>query len=254
MGETWLQALPIAGLLFARLGGALAVAPAFCFRTVPVYLRLGMAAAVSCALVLGLERPAQAPAAWPVYLEAVVGEAAVGAVLGGLVGLTVYAVGLGVSALALFMGLGSGAAGDTEEAPNAGLALLGPALAATIFVAADGHHWLLAALDRSLQAVPLGTARPGEPLLAAALQVPAQALSLALWAAAPAVGAVFLADLTVAVILRAAPFLAPGAVAPAVRWPVGVLAVALSLPLWVSAIARLPETLETTLRALLQAV
>jgi len=253
MPDTWLSTLPTAGLLFARLGGALAVAPAFCFRTVPVYLRLGVAAAASSAFVLGLQRPVQAPAAWPAYLEAVVGEAAVGAILGGLVGLTAYAVGLGAGALALFVGVGSAPAGDVEEAPATGLALLGPALAATIFLAADGHHWLLGALDRSLQAVPLGMARPGEPLLAAALAVPGQALSLALWAAAPVVGAVFLADLTVAAVQRAAPFVPPGAVGPMVRWPVGLLAVALSLPLWVSAIARLPDALEATLQALLRA-
>ena len=154
MGE-WLVEAPVAGLVFARCGGMLAVLPPLNVRGFPVLLRLGIAALLTLALApMAPVGPVEAAPAPGMYLALLVREAAVGA-LAGFAGALVFA-GFMIAGQLLDALLQAGeqqtrAAG---HGPVTGLTYL---LAATLLVAADGHHWLLAALVEGMRVLPPGS-------------------------------------------------------------------------------------------------
>ena len=227
MGE-WLVEAPVAGLVFARCGGMLAVLPPLNVRGFPVLLRLGIAALLTLALApMAPVGPVEAAPAPGMYLALLVREAAVGA-LAGFAGALVFA-GFMIAGQLLDALLQAGeqqtrAAG---HGPVTGLTYL---LAATLLVAADGHHWLLAALVEGMRVLPPGS---GWALLEVAAG--ARSAGVTLWTgvaiAAPALAAIYAAELAISAFGRLAPGLGLGEAAPAVRWSSGFLGLVVTLPL-----------------------
>ncbi len=221
-------ALSMAGLLFARCGGLLAVVPPLNVRCVPVTLRLGLAAVLAVALlpvapaVEGLEG---APPAG--YLALLLQEAAIGVAAGFAGALVYWAFFIAGQLLDSVLGAGTAAERSAGRGPVAGFVYV---LAAVALVAADGHHLLLEALAGSLRELPPGGGWSqgglrGLPGLAGMMLVTGVSI------AAPALAAIYAAEVALAAFDRVAPGLGLAQAAPAVRWTSGLLGLIVTVPL-----------------------
>lgn len=228
----WGAQLPLAGLIFARCGGLMAVAPPFNLRQFPVALRLGIAGLLAAALLpvptttVGILTPGA-------YLALLVCEAAAGVLTGFAAALVFHAFTIAGQLLDAYVEAGDGNARAAGHGP---LTAFTYALAAAIFVAIDGHHWVLAALADGLRTLP-----PGGALTLAGLSgllAPARSMLYAGVAiAAPVLAAIYTADLAVAAFDRVAPGLGLAAAATPVRWTTALLGFVVALPLFLALVA-----------------
>lgn len=223
----WATQLPLAGLIFARCGGLLAVAPPFNLRQLPLSLRLGLAGLLAIALVPAVTTTAGTVGPG-VYAALLVREAAVGVVTGFAAALVFHAFTIAGQLLDTYLGAGSAAA---RSAGNGPLTAFTYTLAAAIFVAIDGHHWVLAALADGLRTLPPGGALALGGL--SGIMAPARSMLYAGVAiAAPALAAIYAADIAVAAFDRLAPGLGLAEAATPVRWSAALLGFVVALPLF----------------------
>lgn len=213
--------LPLWGLTFARCAGALSLAPPTGARQLPLSMRLGVAAVVALPLGLSFDG-AMVLLPLAAYLSALVREVAIGLAIGFGLWLIVWAM---QSAGHLSE---QGLVGDGEEGgPLANLMYL---LAVVLFVALNGHHWLIALLRDSYEAVPLfgKTALLAPPLW---LYWPSRLFAVALAAAAPMVLAVALSSLITASAQRCLAGLQALEVSVALRYLVTLVTLVVVSPL-----------------------
>ena len=226
--DEWARQASLIGLIFARYGGTLAVAPPLNLRQFPVTLRVGLAALLAMALAPVAGGGANIGSVGPgLYVALLVREAAVGAVMGFAAALVFYAFTVAGQLLDAYLGAG----GATERAQGRGpLTMFTYALAATIFVAMDGHHWVLTALGEGLRTLPAGGVVTLTTL--ADVLTPARVM---LWAgvaiAAPMLAAIYAAEVALAAFDRLAPGLGLAEAATPVRWTTAFLGFAVNLPL-----------------------
>ncbi len=225
----WAPHAAVVGLVFARCGAMLAIAPPLNLRQFPVTLRVGLAAVPAVALA-----PTATVAAGVGtvsiggYAALLVREASVGLLTGFAAALVFYAFMVAGQLLDTWLGAGDAASRAAGRGPFAGLTYV---LAAAVFVAIDGHHWVLAALADGLRALPVGGGVALGGL--AAVVGPARAM---LWAgvaiAAPALAAIYAAEVALAAFDRLAPGLGLAEVATPVRWTTALLGFAVTVPLF----------------------
>jgi type III secretion protein T len=191
------QALAVAVLLAARLLPLALLVPWLAVRRAPVALSL----AITVVLVLCLHAPAAASA--PALPFAAISLAAL-ALRELLVGL-VYALPLALPLHAIeWSGTLSGRAFGAPGADRA-LASLLLTLSAALFFALGGHRVALRLLAGELARSPLGqVAAPRNPLalVGSSVQLLADAFALALVLALPAIAALFMSELGVALAAR----------------------------------------------------
>ncbi|MFP4248420.1 MAG: flagellar biosynthetic protein FliR [Armatimonadota bacterium] len=226
--DEWLAQAPLLGLVFARCGGLLAVIPPLNTPGFPVPLRLGLAAALAIALMPAASVPDGLAAVPPLgYAALLVQEAALGLSAGFAGALAFWGFLIAGQLLDSLLGAGEARARAQGRGPLAGLVYL---LAAAALLAADGHHWLLGALARGVQTLPIGGG-----WTVAGLPGLLEAAGVMLWTgvaiAAPALAAIYVAELSLAAFDRIAPGIGLADAAPAVRWTSGLLGLMVSAPL-----------------------
>jgi len=219
------MALP--GLLLARCGGLMALAPPLNARQVPLTLRVGAALVLAVALLPVAEAAPLTERLSPGhYLALLVGEAAVGLAMGLGAGLAFWAFSIAGQLLDALLGTGDPGERASGQGPVAGFLYL---LAGACLLAIDGHHWLLEALADGLRAMPLGTSIVAD----ASVIRDAVAVMLAggVLIAAPVLAAIYAADVAVAAFDRVAPGLGLTDCASPVRWTSGLLGLVVTTPL-----------------------
>jgi flagellar biosynthetic protein FliR len=217
--------LPLVGLVFARCGGLLALAPPLNIKQFPVSLRLGIAGVIAIALA-PIAQVHQARTYLPLeYTALLLREVGIGLLMGFAAALVFWAFVIAGQLLDSYLGAGEASARQQGQGPLATLLYL---VAAAAFVAADAHHWVLAALAQGLQALPLGA---GVFSLSGAGGLVRGMLGVGVAVAAPTLAVIYAAEVTLASFDRCAPALNLGALHQPVRWSAGLLALAVSLPL-----------------------
>ncbi|GAB5520841.1 MAG: flagellar biosynthetic protein FliR [Rhodothermales bacterium] len=193
-------------LVFVRIGGFFMAGPFFGHSSVPVRVRVLLAAVMAFALV-GLVPPGVPPHTDQAagMLAAVLIEAFTGAALGFAARFIFWAVQFGGEVMGFQMGLSMAQAFD----PNSGNSAnpWGRILSwvfMIFFVLLDGHHSLILALVGSFEIVPLAGAQVAAsgPLF---LQWTGQFFMTALQIASPFMITFFLVELTLGVFARVAP-------------------------------------------------
>jgi len=196
---TWL-------MVFARLSGLLAVFPLFSMANVPVRVRIGLGALMAFLLSPAVVPVKSPPASLMGWIGLMAAEIGVGLLLGYVCRLLFYILEFAGSVVATETGLNLAAAFSSlssarSDAPGLMLFNLGMVL----FMACDLHHWLLVALHRIYQWVPIGGVRLQEPLLTELVERVGQVFLVGLLMAAPVLAVVFLINLLFAVLGRAVP-------------------------------------------------
>lgn len=198
------------GLVLARVGAFVAVAPPFAGQT-PRLVRAGLALAV-VAFYLAAAAPkwdeqmqARAGDVHPaVYAVALARESLIGLAMGFAFALFLVPARLAGEFVTQQVGLSvSPQAGPTGGDSAGQVARLFETTAALVFLIADGHHLAFAALHGTFDALPLGG--PALPQFGPMVAGLGAAYEMGLLLAGPLALSLFLLSITLAVMTRAAP-------------------------------------------------
>jgi flagellar biosynthetic protein FliR len=203
VGEQMLAAFVLA---VARTGAFVLVTPPFNTRAVPTQARVALALALALPLTAAVAPATPALQSWDLVLRLLV-QIATGLALGFFVLIAVSAIQAAGDLVDLVGGFNSSIALDPLMLTQTSVfGRLHQFVAVTVLFATDGHLMVVHGLSRSLQAMPdpsvswdaLGRALIGDVggLVLAALQI-----------AAPIIGAMLVADVSLGLMTRAAPAL-----------------------------------------------
>ncbi|MCG8557260.1 MAG: flagellar biosynthetic protein FliR [Proteobacteria bacterium] len=201
-----LQVLPLIGLIAARVGIAFAALPAPFGATAPMQIRalLGILVAVMVSLP-HLDAAAAVDDRPFALLRSAFGELMIGALLGLTVRVVLVAADVAGTVAGFTMGLGFANAVDpTLGEQGMVTAAIFRAFAGLVFFALEGHHALITALGASVQLVPPGQALSvvnADNVLATGSSMVGHGLRIA----APVVATMFITQLAIALVSRAAP-------------------------------------------------
>jgi len=199
-----------AGLILARIAAFVGVMPVFATRT-PLLVRTGLVIALT-AFYVGSVTPdwnpalaARASEVHPIrYAVALVREALIGAAMGFAFGLFLLPARVAGEFVTLQVGLNVapqvGPSGSEAAGP---LTNIFETVAALVFLAADAHHLVLAALHSSFAVLPLGGLNV--PQAGPMVHGLTAAYEMGLLLAGPLALCLFLLSVTLAVMARAAP-------------------------------------------------
>lgn len=207
--ELILQLLPPFLLIFCRITSFFVVTPIFSARTIPTHYKIGLSAFLSFIIVASEvgEQPVVIDA---LYALSIMKEIVIGLLLGFIAYMFFTVVQTAGSFIDLQMGLGM--ANIIDPMTGAQAPLLGNLkffIATLLFLALNGHHYLIAAILDSYEWVPLSSdlfaklydGSVNEFLVTSF----SQAFALAFQMAAPFVAAMFLVDVGLGILTKVAP-------------------------------------------------
>lgn len=215
--------------LFAtRLGGLMLIAPIYSARTVPVPVRTALVVLLTAALAPALVG-STAPAVTPATLGT---ELLIGFSIGFGAAVLVGAAEVAGDVLALQSGLsGAGTLDPLTGIQSQALGDFLKMVVITLLLASGGHILMLQALADSIAALP-----PGQPVAAADGMIAMVGLggslfSIGVQIAAPVMAAAFVGNLAMGVLARTAPQLQVFMLAYPMQIVIGIMVLALALPL-----------------------
>jgi flagellar biosynthetic protein FliR len=249
-------------LILARVGAFVTVLPLLGGNPTPRTVKVGLAAALAVLhfLVLGgstnpLVADENGPVSWLVFGIVLSREVLLGVFLGFVMSLVLLPVRLAGDYLGQEMGLALAAQAD-PTATNASqvVSQLFEMLAGLLFFGLNGHHLFLAALHGTFQYIPVGGSirlAGGTGILACAAQArmpvpPTAAMTAGLssaqqWGlllAAPVGALLFLSSIVLALLTRAAPQMNLFSVGFGLRIAIGLAALFVLMPDFVTALER----------------
>ncbi len=240
-------------LAMVRTAAWLVVAPPFNTRMVPVTAKVGLAVALAVPVAPRIAETAPAPEVAPL-VTAVLLQVGVGLALGFVVQLLFAAVQAAGELVDLFAGFTIAATYDPFT--NANQAVFGrlyQLLATALLFASDGHLLLVEGLLDSFAAVPSGM-----PDLAAGSAELLDSLTLfflsALEIAAPLLGALFLAEVALGLLSKAAPQMNVFTLGFPIKIMLTLLLAGLALPLLPNAVQGLVSAATTSGAVLVRAL
>lgn len=240
-------------LLFARVGGMLAVLPMFSMRTFPVQIRIGLGALIAILLVPIVPVPElDVKSIWSLA-GLLFTELSVGLLLGFICRFVFFALEIAGGFIATEMGLllpqeFSQLTDSSAMAPAVALYWLSLMLMFSL----DLHLWMIAAFERSYAMVPVGGGGLSEGLLVFVVGKSGLAFTIAIQIAAPVMAVAFLVTLVFALLSRAVPQMNVFAESFPVRTMVGLLTFGVAFTFVGEHLAnylrRLPEDMLTVAR------
>ena len=231
--ESILPHLPVAFLMFVRLGGLMIYGPIFGSSVIPVRVKVFL----SLTLVMALY-PVLAARMTPMTLELslwtlgpiVILEVLIGLAIGFMASIPLVAVQTGGLVMGQQMGLGFAQLFNPtidDEADVVGQMLFLMALGG--FVLVGGHESLVLAVLHSFEHIPIGSSVADADLIALLTGLLLAALELALRVAAPLLALIFLESLAMGFIAKTVPQLNILSLGFPLRILIGMLIIAVGL-------------------------
>ena len=229
-------------LVLARVGGLFMLAPVFASKTVPMRLRLGLAAATSMVAMPAVEHRGVAldPVAFgPQILEQVV----IGSALAFGVAAVFAAVEMAGSLVDLSIGFSlAQVINPTMNTSSTALAQVYSLVATMTFLATGAHEVLIAGVVKSFTAIPLDQS----PRIGAMTSLVEHQMAMVVPIALQ-IATLLLVDVGFAFLARLVPSLNPFAAQFSVKILAGLFAVSVSLPLTITIVGnRLTDVLSTS--------
>jgi len=203
-----LQQLVVFVFILARIAGVFLQAPIFNSKSIPFTLKTGLAVWITIVLWFVTPIHSSLPETGFAFMLALVFEV----ILGFLIGFICNLIFLGIQAAGEIMDMQMGLSVATALDPVFGAVIsvigrLAFMVALIMFLAADGHHLILAGFHQTFTVIPVGKmANIGSPLLAEQLMNLGNMFWLtAIKVAIPIVLLVFLSDFTFGIVSRVAP-------------------------------------------------
>ncbi len=216
----------------ARVGGLLFVAPVLGNYALPARLRVFMSLVIALAVVGRVAQPADMPTGTLALALAIVLEAAIGMAIGYAARLIFVGIELGAFHISQQMGISLAETIDplTQESTDPVRSLY-QITAVVIFLAIGGHRVLIASLLGTFDSVPMlgGLGGGAAPILKGVTGLLASSFVLAIKVALPALAALLMATVAMAILARTAPQMNLFSVGLPVRALLGMLALSAAL-------------------------
>ena len=244
--------------IFARVTSLLVTAPVFGNKEIPAQAKIGLAGILSLVLlpiVQGTLMPGATPTLGPM-VGALLGEVLIGLLMGLVVSLLFYAVRLGGDLIDYQMGFTQAATFNPQFNETVSpMAEFQYRYALVIYLLANGHWLLLAALVRSFTLLPAAQLALGAHSLDTFTDLTFQMMVTGLQIAAPGAAVLLITDVAFAFLNRAVPQMQVFFVGMPVKIIVGLSVVLAGLPLLTYVVAQLtvhaaPYDLGALLRSL----
>lgn len=225
--------LPAVLALLARCGGFFATAPVFSGRYIPVQVKACVVLYLSVALspLIHVAQPDGSLAlAGMMVVEALVGLAT------GFAASLVF-VAVQVAGQIADTEMGFGMVNVLDPVHGSPIPLMGSftyLLSLLLFLAIDGHHFLLSALIRSYQQIPGGQANVNPSVAGALVQRLAEAFGIGVQLAAPVLASLFLATVAMGIVARTVPQINVFMMGLPIKVLVGASVVSIGLPVFTS--------------------
>lgn len=216
-------------LIVVRLSAALVVMPMFGARSIPPQTKIGLALVMGL-ILLPLQDAVQ-PADGGALVVGAIQEAVIGAAIGFAVMLIFQGLESAGSLIGVQMGMGLGQIFDPlTGAQSTEFQRFYGVLATLIFFLVNAHHEVLRGMFATFELVPLGTFEASDVDVTTMIQLSAAMFVAAVRIALPVTAAVFVTDLSLAVIARTMPQLNVLVVGMPVKIVVGLLVLVAALP------------------------
>jgi flagellar biosynthetic protein FliR len=228
-------------LALVRASAWLFVAPPFNTRLVPIPVKAGLAAALALSVAPHAANGAELSLDTGPFVTAIVVQALVGFSMGMIMLVLFQAVQAAGALVDTFAGFSLAAVYDpTSDTTNSVFGRMYSLLATTLLFATGGHHLLVRGFFGSFDVIPAGAADPG--LISRVLTTGADDFLLAaIEIAGPVIACLFISELSMGLVARAAPSLNVFSLAFPIRVGVTLLVVALAIPLIGPAVHNLVE-------------
>lgn len=227
---------PLFLLILFRLGGLLLSAPIFAGSHLPVSFKVGLALGLAVSLYPLLSKSTLAARGMEPFslLLSIVGEVAVGVVIGLAARLLFVGVSLAGELVGVQMGLGIASVVDPQFPQQTSVvAQFMELMTILTFLTLHGHHAFLEAVWASFEAIPLGMFSGAAAAGAASVLVAlfGKSLVLAVKLSSPIMVAVLITNVAIGLLARVVPQLNFFAFGLALTFIVGLLTLLVSLPL-----------------------
>lgn len=239
--------------IFLRVMGILTLAPIFGHRSVLSQVKVGLALMLAVALFPVVPVTLKTHPHLFLLVLALVKEL----LMGLLIGFVALLVFLGVRFAGELVGLdiGFGVANLIDPLSAEQVSIVGEfqsLLAMVIFLVVNGHHLLLRGVAASFDLVPLGGVQMNGLLGQNLIAMTGRVFVIAVQLAAPVLAALFLTTLALGIVARTVPQMNVFVVGFPLKIVVGVAALMLTLPLFLSALTRMFGGLERDLSTVLR--
>ena len=212
-------------------------APVLSNAAVPVRVKAGLSALLALILapfLMQQELLFDPNNMWALAL-ALLQEIGLGVFIGLLAQLVFVAAQFAGQVVGLQMGLGMASVFDPHTRASVGItSQIYMYLAIMVFLLADGHHWLLIALQRSFAAVPLGTFTLDGQAMAILLTAANDLFWVALMLMAPVLGILVLSEVAMGIVARIMPQMNVFVASFPVKIALGIFGMTVSMPLMAS--------------------
>lgn len=215
----------------ARILALVASAPIFGNKQVPARIKVGFALAITLIIAPTLDIPPDLDPASARGLFVLMQQIVAGLIMGFSIRLIFSAVEMAGDIAGMQMGLGFASFYDPQNASFTPVVaqFLG-ILAALVFLAADGHLYMLAAMSDSFHDFPIGANAPSAHAFRTIAEWGGSMFSNALQFALPLIGALLITNLALGILTRSAPQLNIFAVGFPITIAVGFAALMLTIP------------------------
>jgi len=227
------------GLLLARAGGLVAMAPFLGERLVPRKVRILLVGMLALVMIPLVSAPPAAPSDLGGLVSAVAAELLVGVAMGFLARLLVLGFSMAGEVVSYQMGFALAALMDPMQ-PNR-QTVMGRWMwlaAMTLFLGLGGHHVLLRALGFTLDTLPPGSTVVTDGLVALLARASADTFLRGMQIAAPTVGILLLTSTALGILARSVPQMNVFIVGFPLKIAAGILGVIWSLPYLVNVATR----------------
>jgi flagellar biosynthesis protein FliR len=214
----------------ARVLALIASAPIFGNKQVPARIKVGLAVAITLVIAPTLNIPPEIDPASAQGLFVLAQQIVAGVIIGFSIRLIFSAIEMAGDLAGMQMGLGFASFYDPQNATfTPVIAQFLGIIAALIFISADGHLYMLAALSDSFRDFPIGTSLPSANAFRTAAEWGGSLFSNALQFALPLVGALLITNLALGILTRSAPQLNVFAVGFPITISIGFIALMLTI-------------------------
>lgn len=249
----WLDQFHIFLLVLLRVSALLMAAPIFGHRNFLGRAKIGLAFMVSLIIFPQVaDQDIQVPEALFPYVFMMVREVLMGLILGFVVLLLFVGIQFAGQLVGLQMGFGIVNVIDPQSSNQ--LSIIGQflnILAILILLSTNGHHIILRGLMNSFDVVPLGgVVALDVAVMHKLIAISAQVFVVAVKISAPILVALFLVSVAMGILARTVPQMNVFIVGFPLQIGVGIMAIAVSLPLFHALLSNLIRAMERDLTAL----
>jgi flagellar biosynthetic protein FliR len=238
------QGMVVFLLVLVRASAIFLIAPVLGNANTPARIKIGLSFMLALIFTpLLMSTPLHLVVSNPFDLAvAIAAELMLGVLIGFMAQLMFVAVEFAGQMVGQQMGFGMANVFDPQSKAQVSVtAQLYLLVGVLVFLLLDGHHWILLALAKSFQTIPLGTFRFDERALNVLLGASTDLFWVALTLMAPVLGVLALAEVAMSIVARIMPQMNVFVASFPVKVGLGVITMTLSFPLMIGAIATFTE-------------